>query len=512
MTEESPVNPVEENTGIVLYCDGSARPNPGNIGFGFHGYKFRIEEPKKGTGLHTQVLTSGGYVPSEKKEGVKQITPLAYYDGFGASQMISTNNVAELLAASNAIATAIDSNAKKVLIKTDSEYVIKGIKDWSPSWIRNRWYKQDGSPVPHQDKWKKVLSNINTLTDKGASFDIKWVKGHTDVHGNIIADKLAVIGCMNSKMGHEKVQITTSQPEGYWKDKNEKNPLLHHRTLFFNTLRHSHVPGEYFLGNHSKDEDFIGKKTPEAAYAVIRLETPEVPLELVRKYQTDMSGNFDSMVMLHTDVLYSKSHSKDIEDYGVACLVQPDFRRLDLSFIDRERLSRELRPPKLASRAIETLSFLKGMLNDYKRLHIDKLPELPKDPLSVETPSFTVIDITDAFYVKEEKPNKAKKTTEVITKLKDSLAVGVKTVAVTATVDGAPLELKLILGIDVAERNSLKRIEASSPSIELLIWKESDTMVRYATVIRSANDYGIWCGFYSNLVALPKMEGKKSSA
>lgn len=503
MTDHSST-PLEDNTGIVVYCDGSARPNPGNIGYGYHGYKFKIEEPKKGTGNHLNLLSASGYVPVAKKEGVKAITPLAYYDGFGCTQMISSNNVAELLAAKNATDLALESRATKILLKTDSEYVIKGIKEWSPQWVRNRWFKQDGSPVPNQHQWKALLANINTLTTKGATFDIKWVKGHSDVFGNIMADKLAVIGCMNSKMGHSKDQVITSQPEGYWKEKNDRHPLLCHRSLFFNSLSRTNTPGTYYLGNHSKDDEFIGKKTPEGSYSVVHLETPEVPIELIRKYQSEMSGDFDSVVMVHLDTLYGRGHAKDLEDYGVACLVHLKHNRLDLGFIDKDIVTRELRPQKLAPRAMDALAFLKELLREYKQVHVDKLPPTPKHPLVEGAPEFTVTDITSAFFVEEEKLSKSKKTSEKVTKMVDTIVVGVKTVSVTAALEGKELTVKLILGTDTPERNALKKIEATAPTIELLLWKESDTMVRYATVIRSAKDYGIWCGFYSNLVVLPK--------
>jgi hypothetical protein len=65
--EQTNETTVESNdgytTGMVIYCDGGARPNPGNIGWGNHGFIYSTQEPKKGSGNLTHILTASGYIP-----------------------------------------------------------------------------------------------------------------------------------------------------------------------------------------------------------------------------------------------------------------------------------------------------------------------------------------------------------------------------------------------------------------------------------------------------------------
>ena len=46
--------------GAVVYSDGGARPNPGRMGWGAHGYIFETRKPTKGHGLDKHILTAKG--------------------------------------------------------------------------------------------------------------------------------------------------------------------------------------------------------------------------------------------------------------------------------------------------------------------------------------------------------------------------------------------------------------------------------------------------------------------
>ena len=61
-TTESLVEKPEVD-GIIYYTDGGVRPtNPGHAGYGFHGYTYKVEELKKGTGCPNYNLTANGYI------------------------------------------------------------------------------------------------------------------------------------------------------------------------------------------------------------------------------------------------------------------------------------------------------------------------------------------------------------------------------------------------------------------------------------------------------------------
>lgn len=476
----------EQPDGLVFYTDGGARPNPGFIGWGFHGYSYKDEKPKKGSGNPTHFPSAFGYVQKSAKDGdSKEVTPLKYFDGFGCSAIRATNNYAELMAAKTVIQKAIDIKPKKFLIRTDSEYVRKGIVDWSPTWLRNNWVKSDGNVVPNSSDWKDILTNLETLREGGTKFKIEWVKGHSDILGNNLADKLATVGVMASTDGSTSISVnhTATVPEGYWKGDVDKSPFFSHKRMYFNTLTSSHVPGEYYLGEHGKDDEMLGKRMSDGAYCVIKLAQPEPIVELIRKTQTEMTGDLDTIVMLRLDEFFKPSTYNYIENYGKNAIVRPSKNRLDLYTLENEPLTREIRPPRLAMRAIEALSNLKTILLNYKN---DTLGSIIK------------LDITDHFYSKETSVKKKIEVTEC--KLKPMFTTGFSALPIVTQIDGKDIKVILTLGIDLPRRNNLKIMESSDVKVTLLFSKESDSSYRYYTVIESKGDIGIWGGVYSNIL------------
>ena len=71
-------------------------------------------------------------------------------------------------------------------IYTDSQYVIKGLEQWLPSWKARGWQTADRKPVKNRDLWERLdqLRAEHQLT-------WHWVKGHSGHPGNTRADALA---------------------------------------------------------------------------------------------------------------------------------------------------------------------------------------------------------------------------------------------------------------------------------------------------------------------------------
>lgn len=136
------------NETVIIYTDGACRGNPGPGGWGVVlQYKSTRKE------LH-------GGEPS------------------------TTNNRMELMAAIQALETL--NRSSKVLLNTDSQYVLKGITEWLPNWKRRGWKTAAKKPVKNEDLWRRLDAAI-------ARHDIKWnwVKGHSGEEGNEQADLLA---------------------------------------------------------------------------------------------------------------------------------------------------------------------------------------------------------------------------------------------------------------------------------------------------------------------------------
>ncbi len=96
----------------------------------------------------------------------------------------TTNNRMELLAAIRAL--EILKRPCRVVVTTDSQYLMKGVTEWMPVWKQNGWRTSSKKPVRNQDLWVKLDGLL-------AEHDVrwKWVRGHTGHPENEQADYLA---------------------------------------------------------------------------------------------------------------------------------------------------------------------------------------------------------------------------------------------------------------------------------------------------------------------------------
>jgi ribonuclease HI len=76
----------------------------------------------------------------------------------------------------------------KIIINTDSRYVVDNFKTAMFVWSRSRWTLRGGAPVANAQIWKLLLKRVSNA---GRRVEFNWVKGHKDSKGNKSADKLA---------------------------------------------------------------------------------------------------------------------------------------------------------------------------------------------------------------------------------------------------------------------------------------------------------------------------------
>ncbi len=117
-----------------------------------------------------------------------------------ASEKSSTNNRMELQATIEALRSvrARGLEAESIALFTDSSYVLKGIQEWLPAWVKRGWKKIDGSDVLNRDLWE-ILSN----ECRGLKIEWVLVPGHSAVAGNEFVDEWAVEAAQSLK-GREK--------------------------------------------------------------------------------------------------------------------------------------------------------------------------------------------------------------------------------------------------------------------------------------------------------------------
>ena len=96
----------------------------------------------------------------------------------------TTNNRMELKAAIEALNAL--NGPSRVVLHTDSKYVMDGIREWLPNWKARGWKTAAKKPVKNKDLWQ-------ALDAAAGRHEItwKWVRGHTGNAGNEEADALA---------------------------------------------------------------------------------------------------------------------------------------------------------------------------------------------------------------------------------------------------------------------------------------------------------------------------------
>jgi ribonuclease HI len=109
----------------------------------------------------------------------------------------TTNNRMELLAAIQAF-EALKRPAEAV-ITTDSTYVIKGITEWLPDWLRKDWRRAGNTPVKNTDLWQRLIA-----AQAPHRVHWQWVKGHAGHPGNERADQLANRGIDEMLAGQQR--------------------------------------------------------------------------------------------------------------------------------------------------------------------------------------------------------------------------------------------------------------------------------------------------------------------
>ena len=423
-------------TGLVIYTDAGSNPNPGPTGWGVHGYLYTDATPAKGSGNSRWLLTRKGYVEkydAAKRVGLTEVTPTHYVDGYGSilanGERKPTSNVGELTAAVRALEYAQDFDVKRIIVRVDSEYVRRGMESWVATWESNGWLKRGGEPVPNVELWKELTAARARLIGRGAHVKFIWVKSHSHHLGNVLADKLATIGIALSTQGVLKNEISSAAAQGYWKYDTGRHPMLANRCLYFNTVAQYQQPGEYYLGDHGKEDELLGKRISDGAHTVARLAQPDAAIELIRNYTTELAGGLDSIVIVRLDQLFSATTHRELLTWGASALLRPNAWRLDLNCLDEEPgghthkpLSRECRPPRIAMRAIEAISGLIERLRLYE----------------AHDPSIATTDLTDQLYATTEKPAAKKGEAQVVMELRPEYGVGLAAMSVSANyrIDG----------------------------------------------------------------------------
>ncbi|RNF03644.1 ribonuclease H1 [Trypanosoma rangeli] len=136
-----------------------------------------------------------------------------------------TNNRAELHAVIHVIRIALEAEpCYNLRVFSDSVYTIRGADFYMHKWIRNGFWGSKGSTVANCDLWKTLhamrcrhagrycdllvaqFGLLPVVARKVAgrlSLQLVHVKGHSGIHGNEMADHLAVMGALHGRSTDE---------------------------------------------------------------------------------------------------------------------------------------------------------------------------------------------------------------------------------------------------------------------------------------------------------------------
>ncbi len=106
---------------------------------------------------------------------------------FFGGERNTTNNRMELTAVIQAL--SVLKRPCKIVLHSDSQYVLKGITEWMTGWKARGWKTASKAPVKNVDLWQAL-----DAAQAKHQIQWQWVKGHAGHEGNERADTLANLG------------------------------------------------------------------------------------------------------------------------------------------------------------------------------------------------------------------------------------------------------------------------------------------------------------------------------
>lgn len=136
---------------VLLFTDGACSGNPGP-----GGWAFILKHPATGKSIERS-----------------------------GAELVTTNNRMELMAAIEGLSALTAPSL--VDLTSDSQYVLKGLKEWIKNWKAKGWKTADRKPVKNQDLWQKLDALAAEHTVR-----FHWIRGHNEHPENERCDQLAV--------------------------------------------------------------------------------------------------------------------------------------------------------------------------------------------------------------------------------------------------------------------------------------------------------------------------------
>ena len=148
-----------------------------------------LDESCLGNGREGQNPGGGGGL-IEARSGNGSIHRRDFY----ISSPATTNNRMALASAVAALQLLAGKGARlPVLIVSDSQYLVKGMREWVPGWVGRGWRRKEG-PIENLELWKALVASARL-------HDVQWtwVRGHKGHAKNEYANDLAVLAAKEQR-------------------------------------------------------------------------------------------------------------------------------------------------------------------------------------------------------------------------------------------------------------------------------------------------------------------------
>jgi ribonuclease HI len=122
---------------------------------------------------------AGGFIEARTSKGVER-------RDFFVHSPDTTNNKMALAGAIGVLQLLARKGARlRVLLVSDSEYLVRGVREWLPGWISKGW-KRKGGTLENLDLWRALEQSLALHETQ-----LAWVRGHNGHPKNEYANDLA---------------------------------------------------------------------------------------------------------------------------------------------------------------------------------------------------------------------------------------------------------------------------------------------------------------------------------
>jgi ribonuclease HI len=455
----SAIKAMEGGKVLTLYCDGSARPNPGMGGLGIYGKDDAGNE----------------------------------FDIFGHVGNVVTNNRAELLAYIRVLELLLAGHWVEAHVYFDSRYVLDGAERHLRGWRKNGWKTKEGNAISNMDMWQTIDSLQQAVKQRKIRLVYHWVKGHSDDPGNERADQNANRGRLAAEKKIEELVIqvkgteeSTDPSVAEAKPSKPKpasyNKLISGKRLVFTTNtpmrtvdnRHIYLSANFddrggFNGKH------FGTEAPDTLMSVLVTPNPVEQFEAIIEHQNAVTpDDFVQPVIMMMDRVTKPAIWEQLTIHGKAHL---DHKRLNIVTVEGEPLTIYVRPPRRAYEGVDTLMQLLDQLERYTTNHSCTRTEY--------------LDITEHLVTK------GKKEWKLLKEIKGSDAA----VTIPVLHGNKTISLTLTFNIDLPTRNHLNAVGKTVDHMKVVLVKygQQNAGFRYAVIIEADEDRAIYASPFSNL-------------